>query len=125
VGAKLHYFLQTIMTNEIREEGEDDEDEDEEWIWRKGSHNLRRFKELITDSSRAQEFKNTLGPPQLASWNLLQEWLGAVYQPSGLSEAARNAIDDNLCESKRRHGIPPEISPSGSHRGLDMPTRII
>jgi hypothetical protein len=62
-------------------------------MWQKGSFNLKRFTELTTDDPRAEEFQKSLSFQQLASWILLQEWFGALYQPSHLSEAARRAID--------------------------------
>jgi hypothetical protein len=89
LGAKLHKFLSTIDSDQIREE----QIAGDEWSWQKASFNLKRFTELITDDPRADEFRQSLGFQQLASWTLLQEWFGALYQPSHLSEAARRAID--------------------------------
>lgn len=64
-------------------------------MWQKGSYNLKRFTELMAGDSRADGFQQLLSFQQRVSWILLQEWLGASYQPSHLSEAARRAIDSD------------------------------
>src|SRR5450432_597603 len=89
LGAKLHKFLGTIELDQVRE----DQIAGDEFTWQKGSFNLKRFTELMTDDPQAEEFQQSLGFQQLASWTLLQEWFGGLYQPSHLSEAARRAID--------------------------------